>query len=53
MIEKAKPQVTNKIHETEEIQDMKKTDSRGRINLGRNYGNKRVKIAVLEVEDEK
>lgn len=53
MIEKAKPQVTREIHETEDIQDMKKADSRGRINLGRDYANKKVKIAVLETKEEK
>lgn len=52
MIEKARPQVTSELHESQDIQDMKKTDSRGRINLGRDYANKRVKIAVLEVEEE-
>lgn len=52
MIEKAKPQVTNEIHESQDIQDFKKTDSRGRINLGRDYANKNVKVAILEMKVE-
>lgn len=36
----------------EEVQDeFKKADSRGRIHLGPDYKDKKVKVAVLEVEE--
>lgn len=43
--------ITDEIHEAEDIQDEKKTDSRGRVNLGRDYADQRVKVAVLKTED--
>jgi tRNA threonylcarbamoyladenosine modification (KEOPS) complex Pcc1 subunit len=46
----SKHKVTEEIHEAVEIQDKKKTDSRGRINLGTDYADKVVKVAILEVE---
>jgi len=33
------------------IDEYKKTDSRGRITLGSEYSDKKVKVAVLEVEE--
>lgn len=37
----------------EEVQDeFKKTDNRGRVHLGPDYKNKKVKVAILEVEDD-
>jgi len=33
------------------IDEPKKADSRGRITLGSDYADKKVKVAVLEVED--
>lgn len=33
------------------IDEFKPTDSRGRITLGSNYADKKVKVAILEVED--
>jgi len=33
------------------IDELKKADSRGRITLGSDYANKRVKVAILEVEE--
>jgi len=42
--------VTEEIHEAVEIEDKKKTDSRGRVNLGTDYSDKEVKVAILEVE---
>lgn len=37
----------------EEIQDeFKQADSRGRITLGSDYADKKVKVAVLEVSEE-
>ena len=32
--------------------DWKKADERGRVNLGTEYANKRVKVAVVEVEND-
>jgi hypothetical protein len=34
-----------------ELVDWRECDSRGRVNLGSEFKNKRVKIAVIEVED--
>lgn len=33
------------------LEEFKPTDSRGRITLGSDYANKKVKLAVLEVKD--
>jgi len=46
----SKHKVTEQIHEAVEIEDKKKTDSRGRINLGTDYANQEVKVAILEAE---
>ena len=40
--------VTENIYSAKEIQNKKKTDSRGRINLGTDYANQQVKVAILE-----
>jgi len=51
MIEKAKPQVTDKIHEAEAILKNKNVDKQGRVYLGRDFANKKVKLAVLEKQE--
>lgn len=33
-----------------ELVDWRETDNRGRVNLGTEFANKRVKIAVIEVD---
>jgi hypothetical protein len=33
------------------IDEKKKTDNRGRLNLGTDYANKKIKVAILEVEE--
>lgn len=42
--------ITKEIHKAKEIQDSKKTDSRGRINLGTDYKNQEVKVAILKTD---
>jgi len=52
MIEKAKPHVIEKRVEAEEVfGEPRKTDSRGRLTLGSDYANKKIRIAVLESEE--